>query len=414
MKSVVEFSSVHDWLHYFENRHEVPIQMGLERIKSLAEQLDLIRWNIPVITVAGTNGKGSTVASLQAIYLAAGYRVAAYTSPHLFEFNERITINQQPIPDRVLEDIFSQLHAIQQSHQLTYFEITTLAALLYFKQEKPDVIILEVGMGGRLDATNIIDATLAIITTIGLDHEAFLGHTIEQIATEKAGILRKNQLAIYGDTKPPQSLLDIASAKKVRLFLFEKNYVLDGSEPPLYAKAFAAAKMAVFSLQAKLPTTGSDLDEASSKISLPGRLQWLQRDIPTLVDVAHNPQAVSRLQAYLGEYLSQKSAPVKVHAIFSGLQDKKLSGLIEPMRQYVSHWYLTELNHARSATQEMLENAYLSTEHSTAAPHLFKTPGEAYQAALNRAKSNDIIIIYGSFLLVSAIMSTNSKQKGIS
>ena len=209
-----DHKTLQDWLLLLENRHQEEIQLGLERVKTVALRLGLCDLDATVITVAGTNGKGSTVAALDAIYNAAGFRVGRYTSPHLLSFNERICINQNPITDFELCDAFQVIEQARSDIHLTYFEMTTLAAFYYFKKNKLDVVILEVGMGGRLDATNIVDATLAIITTIDLDHQDYLGSTIEAIGYEKAGILRAGQHFIYADNNPPASVLN--EAQRVR------------------------------------------------------------------------------------------------------------------------------------------------------------------------------------------------------
>ena len=198
------------WLHHLEHRYKQPIHLRLVNAECVAQNMDVLHWSIPVITVGGTNGKGSTVAALSAIYQAAGYRVGQFTSPHLLRFNERICINQFPISDAELCELFHHVEIARGETTLTYFETSFLAALLYFKKADLDVLILEVGLGGRLDATNIIDADLAIITTIDLDHQEFLGHDKEAIGKEKAGILRQYQPFIYADFSPPKSILEQA------------------------------------------------------------------------------------------------------------------------------------------------------------------------------------------------------------
>lgn len=377
-------TSLDEWLHYLEHRHDTPIQMGLERVRGVAEALGLLEWDIPVITVAGTNGKGSTIAHLKAIYQAAGYRVGAYTSPHLIRFNERIQINQQCISDETLTALLTAINQLPASKDLTYFEFTTLAALSYFKAAELDVLLLEVGMGGRLDATNIIDATLAIVTTVAFDHEHFLGDTLEDIAFEKAGIFRSKQKAIYADKNPPRSLLQ--HAKNLHVDLVQ----LDGADA--VQTAYAAVQM----LQNALPVSDGQFKLAKKFLNIDGRIQWLNTEVPTLVDVAHNPQAAARLAAFV----RSKMLLGQVHVVFGGLQDKKLSGLIEPMRPIAHQWYLTCLDHKRSATKPMLKKALNEPDEV----HIYNTPTEAYQAAVGACKPKDIIIVYGSFILVGEVM----------
>src|SRR3990167_7055477 len=216
--------SIPEWLAYLEHRHEKTIQLGLFRVKKIAASLGVLKPDACVITVGGTNGKGSTIAALEAIYTAAGYQVGSYTSPHLLSFNERIRLNQINISDAELQAAFLAVHAVPNSETLTYFEMVTLAALWYFKQKKPNIILLEVGMGGRLDATNCIDADLSIVTTIDIDHEAFLGETRDAIAIEKAGIFRPNQHAIYADINPPNTLLSQAEGHYLKLSMLQRDY----------------------------------------------------------------------------------------------------------------------------------------------------------------------------------------------
>ncbi|MDX2347115.1 MAG: Mur ligase family protein [Legionella sp.] len=403
---------VDDWLIYLETRHHTEIQLGLARVKQIAERLNLLKFDAYIITVAGTNGKGSTIAALEAIYASAGYTVAAYTSPHLLCFNERIRLNQDNITDTALCNAFLSIHAVPDSQTLTYFEMVTLAALWYFKQNKPNIILLEVGMGGRLDATNCIDADLAIITTIDLDHQAFLGTTRDEIAIEKAGVFRPNQQAVYADINPPQTLLNKAKLHNLQLSMLHQDYDFEIHEnkfifsapsrhtltlqrPKIHPQAFAAAIMASIKGQDILPVSELAYQKAAKTAEISGRQQWLSHtSIPTLIDVAHNAQSVN----LLAEYVREQAIEGKIHAVFSGLQDKTLYDLIAPMRAYVNTWYLTTINHARGATKSSLKTVCPRAE-------IFNEPRLAYTAAVNAAKPGDIIVVYGSFLLVSAVMS---------
>lgn len=415
MKQVSDFS-VSEWLAYFEKRHQKEIQLGLSRVNQIAKALDLLSPNATVITVAGTNGKGSTISSLEAIYTSAGYQVAAYTSPHLLDFNERIRINQTPISDPLLIEAFLAVDSIPGSDLLTYFEMVTLAALWHFKQSKLDVILLEVGMGGRLDATNCIDADLAIVTTIDLDHQAWLGETRDKIAIEKAGIFRENQCAIYGDDNPPHTLLNQAKQLGLSLLKLHQDYDFEIHQnilkfwslnqfslqlpcPRIHPKAFAAAVMASLKLRAVLPVSDSDYQHAAESVTILGRQQWLSVPVPTLVDVAHNEQSVK----FLADYLKKNPIQGKIHAVFSGLEDKILYDLMLPMRAYVNQWYLTVLDSARGASSSSLQSAYVHVMNEQPVA-VFEEPLKAYTAALNAVKPGDVIVVYGSFLLVSAVM----------
>lgn len=423
MKIPSEFS-LKDWLFFLEYRHQQVIQPGLSRIKTTASALDLLNFSAPIVTVAGTNGKGSTIASLEAIYCAAGFRVGAYTSPHLLTFNERIRMNQAEISDAALCEAFLAIHQAPGSECLTYFEMTTLAAFWYFKKHPLDVILLEVGMGGLLDATNCVDACLSIITTIDLDHEAWLGHTREAIATQKAGVFRQHQMAIYADNAAPQSLLDAAENFQIKLFRLNHDYHFKVSAdtlsltinqghaafqiptPSINPQAFASAMLAAYLLQDKLPVLEHHWIDAARQVHLKGRIQWLQNaPIPTLIDVAHNPQAARLLARYLQPLATQK----KIHIVFSALSDKKLYDVMLPLRAHASTWHLTLIQHERSASVSELTEAYqllLGDEPKM----IYQAPEIAYNAAVRIAKPGDVIVVYGSFLLVSAVVLAISKM----
>ncbi len=410
------------WLQLLENRHSQEIQLGLTRVKAVAERLSLCELGCVVITVAGTNGKGSTVATLEAIYRAAGFKVGVYTSPHLLFFNERICINQQPIPDQRLCELFSLIERARGDIHLTYFEMTTLAALYYFKQAALDVVVLEVGMGGRLDATNIIDADLAIITTVDLDHQAYLGTTINAIAHEKAGILKANQPFIYADHHPATSILEQVKllnntmysldvdywfkTTDDQLFISRKNgHDLQLPRPKINMKSAVAAIIATELLLDKLCVNNAQLAGAMQTVFIKGRQHVIHDEVTFVFDVAHNPQAV-RLLSELIKTLQPRG---KVHAVFSALKDKDLCGLISPMVDDVDFWYLAPLDGQRAATESLLQHAlYKAT--GMKAP-FFTDPVSAFAAAQNKASPGDVIVIYGSFLLVSAVMATQKNQE---
>ncbi len=413
------------WLDYLATRHLQPIQLGLARVHALAVALDLLHWPVPVITVAGTNGKGSTIVALESIYLAAGLRVAAYTSPHLLQFNERIRCNGAFIPDERLCAIFHELHKHQASAELTYFEVTTLAALVYFKAEQPDVLLLEVGLGGRLDATNIIDANCAIITTVDLDHQAWLGNTTEAIGYEKAGIFRAGQQVIYADTNPPNSVLTRARDLVVSWYGFESDYdyVASATElvvqlpggkkvsvprPAIHPKAAAAAIVASHCLQHLLPVSLADWSFALQRVNLSGRQQLLPGSVNTLLDVAHNPQAVRLLLAYLQAQLICG----RVHAVFAALSDKDLPGLVTPLKALVSHWYLTNLSGPRAVTAGDLRAVLMQNGFDYAKITSCLDPVSAYDAAMEAAVPGDWVIVYGSFLTVGPVLARQRLRGG--
>ena len=409
-------NTLSDWLSYFEFRHLEPIQLGLERVRTVAERLELALLNATVITVAGTNGKGSTVAALTAIYQAAGYCVATYTSPHLLNFNERICVNQTPISDDDLCTAFRVIHATPESRDLTYFEMATLAALWHFKKVLPEVIILEVGMGGRLDATNIIDADVSVITTIDFDHMAFLGDSREKIGYEKAGIMRKNKPLVYADINPPESIRAYAKTLESDEYImgeyysfnvFNDFFVLSLSDyteirlpkPSINCQAMAAALVVSIILNPCLPVTNKDWVSATSSVSIKGRLQEVVIDgVTHLFDVAHNPQAVRLLV----DYLANKTGKGNIYAIFSGLKDKDLYGLIKPMEPLVYGWYPALLDGPRAADRMTLQKAFGDAINQY--PECYADPVLAYQAVKKVVKPGDYIVVYGSFLTVSAVM----------
>ena len=416
--------SLSQWLDLLENRHSDEIQLGLDRIKTVAHQMDLLHFNAQVITVAGTNGKGSTVAALEAIYLAAGYNVACYTSPNLIHFNERIRVNTKSITDDTLCAAFITIEKARQSIHLTYFEVVTLAALWYFKQLRLDVVILEVGMGGRLDATNIIDSDLAIITTIDFDHQAYLGDTKDAIGYEKAGILRLNKPFIYADSVLPNRVVlqaKLLNAPRIEYSLmttddqlqimpsaqgFLSDATITVQRPRINPKAACAAVIASAFLKPVLPVSLTHWNDAMKRVSVPGRQQLIEGRVSTLFDVAHNPQAVLLLAEFVRDY-AKKS---KVHAVFSCLSDKDLRGLIQPMNSYVDFWYPAVLSSKRAVSEGALTDAF--SAENLLAPFVFRDPTLAYHEAMQRASTGDLIVVFGSFLTVSAIMANYSIKQG--
>lgn len=405
------------WLEVLENRHREEIKLGLDRILSVAQTLALDKPACKVITVAGTNGKGSTVSALETFYTAAGYRVGAYTSPHLLSYNERIRRDRMPIMDETLCQAFIQIEQARGSELLTFFETMTLAALWYFKQVSVDVIVLEVGLGGRLDATNIIDADLAIITTIDFDHQQFLGNTLDAIGAEKAGILRRHKPLIYADTNPPTSIVRKAQELEVPSYLFDEDYQITEKEqeweysglglkavfarPQIQLKSAAAAITACLLLEKYLPVSLTILQQAVSRIYVAGRLEYYPGKISLLLDVSHNPQS-ARLLADRVRHLAPQG---KVHAVFSALKDKDICGIILPLKSCVDHWYPAQLTYKRAASAEQLLQSLKQAEIIT--DLCYNNPLAAFQAAQSHAKEGDLIIVFGSFFTVSYVMSTD-------
>lgn len=403
------------WLTVLENRHKEEIKLGLTRIRAIAQSLDLLNPKSQVITVAGTNGKGSTVSALETLYQGAGYKVGAYTSPHLLRYNERIRMNLEPIPDDALCQAFRLIEKARGSVTLSYFETTTLAALWYFKEHAMDLMILEVGLGGRLDATNIIDADLSIISTIDFDHQEFLGDTLEAIGFEKAGILREGKPFIYADNNPPASIIKQAERLHCPSYFYDNEYAfvenardwvftglghsLTLPKPHIQLKAASAAIMASFLLNEVLPLSYAHRVDAMTKISIPGRLQLCPGDVSVLFDVSHNPQS-ARL---LAKHLLTLGVKGKIHAVFSALKDKDIFGLILPLKDCVDNWYPAQLDYKRAASaEEILSNLRQAEIISN---FCYNSPLIAFNAARSQSKSGDLIVVFGSFFTVSHVMS---------
>lgn len=403
------------WLNSLENRAAQEIQLGLARTMEVAKKLTLQNPECNVISVAGTNGKGSTVAALERIYHQAGYKVGAYTSPHLIRFNERIRVNLTPISDEDLCEAFRHIEEGRGATHLTYFEMTTLAALWYFKKQHLDVLILEVGLGGRLDATNIIDSDVAIITTIDFDHQEFLGSTLEEIAYEKAGILRKNKPYIYADSAPPDSIKTVANALNAPGYVYQEQLLVHESadswtlhfadyafsqlpKPCIQLKSAAAAIAATALLNQRMPISYESICSAMSTLFIPGRLQLQEGRINVLYDVAHNPQSV-RLLAHTIKAMKNKK---QVHAVFSALRDKDLFNLIFPLKDCVDRWYPAQLDNKRAATPELLLSKFMDAE--IFADICYNTPLAAFEMAIRQAQVGDLIVVYGSFFTVGHVM----------
>jgi dihydrofolate synthase/folylpolyglutamate synthase len=419
--------SLDDWLTRLESLHPKAIEMGLDRVSQVAHRLG-IRFDCPVITVGGTNGKGSTCAMLEAMLLQGGYRVGLYTSPHLLHFNERARINGELASDEALCASFEAIESVRQEVSLTYFEFTTLAILNYFAKAGLDAVILEVGLGGRLDAVNLIDADVAIVTSVDLDHQDYLGDTREKIGFEKAGIFRSGRTAICSDPSPPQSLLDHAAAIGADLWLFGRdfNYSGDrqqwnygGRQQRRNALAYpslrganqllnaSAALAALEALRERLPLGAQEVRSGLVMVELPARFQVLPGRPTVILDVAHNPHAA----ATLSQNLDQMGFHAYTHAVFGAMADKDIAGILAQLVERIDHWYLTDLPLPRAASATSLAEALAKAGvvPSTASGaersvQCFATPAEAYAAARGRATENDRIAVFGSFFTVAGVM----------
>lgn len=418
---MARFTALDDWLAWQEQFHPRPIDLGLERVADVLARLDSQPERIPTITVAGTNGKGSCVAFLEAIYRAHGYRVGAYTSPHILRYNERIRIDGVPVSSEDICNAFERIDAVRADTSLSYFEFGTLAALDIFSRAAVDVRILEVGLGGRLDAVNIIDADVALVTTIGIDHVDWLGHTEEAIGREKAGIFRKGSPAVVGDYQVPLSLLQVAAEKQTQVLQIGQSFdyqkhaqnwewtsnqlKLTGLPLPCLQgehqfRNASAVIMAVTCLQSLLPVSQAAIGQGLQSVNLPGRFQLVADEPPVLLDVGHNPQAVQTLLEHLQMYFPQ----VRIHAVFAMMKDKDIQSVLSLMKQRVSEWYLAPLKNPRAANDDLL-CGYFQQQDIKNVNHGYVDVVEAFNAAKNRAKSGELILIFGSFFLVSEYLS---------
>lgn len=429
------FPSLKAWLSHLETAHPVGIDMGLERIGRVKAALDL-QFDCPVITVAGTNGKGSTCAYLESIFISSGYRVGCHMSPHLLNFNERARVNGEEVGDSLLLEHFAAVeHArvsLVDAPTLTYFEFTTLAIMHLFAKAHLDVVVLEVGMGGRLDAVNIVDADCAIITSIDIDHADFLGGTREAIALEKAGIFRLGKIAVCGDPVPPQTLIDHAKELGCDLWLHGRDYnfqgdkqqwgwagrkkrfsglgypALRGANQILNASAVIAALMA---LHQRLPVSAQDIRNGFAMVELPGRFQVLPGQPTIVLDVAHNPHAASTL----AQSLERMGYHPYTYAIFGAMADKDIEGVIKPLLNIVDFWFCTDLPTPRAASAHdlvsKLQKLGVKVKNGDdGGIEAFLDPAAAYQKALSKAGEGDRIVIFGSFYTVAGVMAYRTNQ----
>lgn len=418
---MARFAALADWLAWQEQCHPRAIDLGLERVAGVFSRLVVKPKKIPTITVAGTNGKGSCVAFLEAIYRAQGYKVGAYTSPHILRYNERIRVDGQSAADDDICAAFERIDAARADTSLSYFEFGTLAALDIFSRAEVDVQILEVGLGGRLDAVNIVDANVALVTTIAIDHVDWLGDTVEAIGREKAGIFRGGVPAVIGDQQVPTSLLQTAREKQANILQIGQAFdyqtqtghwvwrtgQLELSGLPLPGllgehqfRNASAVIMAVCCLQASLPVEHAAIRQGLRNAHLNGRFQLINGKTPILLDVGHNPQAVQTLLSYLQTYFPD----VKIHALFAMMKDKDIPGVLAMMRDRVAEWYLAPLKNPRAANEELL-NAYFQQQDITHVNKGYADFSAAFDAVRRQAGPGELILIFGSFFLVSEYLS---------
>lgn len=403
-----------------ESCHPQAIDLSLGRIVAVAERLKLLAPSARVITVAGTNGKGSFVAALQALLLADGAKVGAYTSPHLLHYNERVVIDGQPVSDDALCAAFEHVDAARQDMTLTYFEFGTLAALWLFAKATLDYLILEVGLGGRLDAVNIIDPDICVLTSIALDHQHWLGDDRESIGREKAGILRPGVPLICVDDEPPESVIQLANAQMCHCYFLGENIHLQSKahstqfaccdrhykpvhfeldEPKLPSSSLLAAAQTYVLLSNQL--TSEQVAHCLSGVSLPGRYEkQTMADQHYLLDVAHNPQAAALLAAKLRQEYGQPLV-----AIFAAMRDKDIDAIVNALGAQVSQWLCCDLANIERSYSAIELAQYIGKQGGVA--RAYSSVNEAAQAAkrMNEtlANENSPILVLGSFYLVAAM-----------
>ncbi len=420
----MKYHTLDEWLAWQTTLHAREIELGLDRIETVAQSLNLLDCPFPVITVAGTNGKGSTVAMLSAILHHAGYKVGAYTSPHIVHYNERIRIGLRCVNDEQLCRSFEKINTARDEISLSFFEFATLAALDVFHENQVDVAILEVGMGGRLDATNIIDCDLAFVTSIGLDHTEWLGDTRELIGFEKSGIFRAQTPAICGDIDPPDSIAK--SANKANADLFQLNadfnyqvtkfswsfitegYELHGLPLPSLSGAVqirnaASVIMGLHCLQEKLPISTDAIETGLREVTLEGRFQRIVKDCEIILDVAHNYDSVK----ILSENLMALPKPQKAIAVFAILSDKDVKGIIKCLYAHIDDWYISEVNSPRCMKVDQVEQL-LRQQCSETKVSVFESVEKAYSQAQADVSEGDRIIVFGSIFTVSEVLASES------
>jgi dihydrofolate synthase/folylpolyglutamate synthase len=426
------------WLAFIETLHPKAIAMGLDRVAAVASRM-AIRIDCPVITIAGTNGKGSTCAITEAIYRRAGYRTGLYTSPHLLRFNERVRIAGEEASDDRLCQAFAVVDAARAAKPytsepaetptaLTYFEFTTLAAMQLFAEARLDVLILEVGLGGRLDAVNIFDADVAVVTTVDIDHVDWLGTTREAIGREKAGIFRSGRPAVCADSDPPRSLVDYAAQIGAPLWRIGTDYRYEAQgaqwryegpagaryglpfpalRGPCQLRNAATALAAIDALSERLPVHGGAVREGLVHVELPGRLQVLPGRPVIVLDVAHNAQAAG----VLAEALSAMGLYPHTFAVFGMLADKDIDTFVRKLAPRIDRWYVAPLPGPRGASATRLATSLRSAGVHASAIRVCDDITHAFGAAHNDANDTDRIAAFGSFLTVSAVLASTGRRQ---
>ena len=449
-------SKLSDWLTQIESRHPTEIDLGLERVDLVAHQAKIKKFSQPVVTVAGTNGKGSTIAAMETLLIQMGYSVGVYTSPHLVRYNERVRINGKPVADSILVESFDEIeeHRLAAGEpSLTYFETGTLSALWIFRQEKPDVVLLEVGLGGRLDAVNIVDADIAVVTGIAKDHEDWLGSDLNQIGQEKAGIFRQGQTVVIGQSESdglPESVIDRAKALGCDIYLAGKQFghlhdrmVSEEQQPlsffweqengfsqslhisgkgcgyispqdrlsmlplPSWASALQVLQLLLEKwVDRKEPLTNDIAKEIVLAAQLPGRFSTHESFPQTIFDVAHNPQAATLLAERIQAIGSDRCV-----LVIGMLRDKDIAGVLQQLKSVKCPWVVADLSHLPRglSAQELAEQIEQNTYQI---PSIAADPVAAWRKAREIADADTQIIVFGSFFTVGEILATSGFHLG--
>ena len=413
----MRYKRLSDWLEWQEKLHSVPVDLGLERVRMVGEYCDILPHAKVVIGVAGTNGKGSTVAFLKEILYREGYAVGAYTSPHLRRYNERICIGRVPIGDSELCEAFDFIDRHRRGISLSFFEFGTLAAFYCFKHYPLDVILLETGLGGRLDAVNIADIDIAIITSIGIDHTEWLGVTREDIAREKSGIMRKDKPIICGDLTPPHTIAEEAANKGAVLYQIGEHFhperdgdgwrfVHENSDihnlplPALFGEAqlcnAACGLMALQCLSKQLAVGKKSIATGLEGVRLEGRFQVRENSRTLIFDIAHNPHSAIVLANNLLHF------PVTgyTHAVFSVFADKDIKGMLEKLVPLVDYWHLAEIQASRALRLDVLHDQVKSNVPSRCSK-TYLSVADACYGALSQMNKGDRLVVFGSMITVA-------------
>ena len=398
------------WLSYIEQIHNTEIDLGLERSAQVLANLNIDFSFAKVITVAGTNGKGTTCAFLENALLAIGKSVAVYSSPHIERFNERLRINKRDIDDISLVEAFRLVEQARGDISLSYYEFTTLAAFIVLMVKKPEYIILEVGLGGRLDATNIIDSDIAVITTIDLDHQAFLGDNREAIGKEKAGIMRSNRPAVIGELDMPSSISEFADEIGANLFARGQHFTVSGEQgtwmwqsnqhslsllnQPHIPRDNVATALKVLSLL-DYPLSQELVNQLINETRVSGRTELFKRKSDVILDVGHNPQAARYLHSFL------KAKPYKkIHAVIGMMHDKDIKSTLDEVSEIIEHWYLAKLDMPRAASAQEISTQLTDKQANV---NCFDNVYDAFKMAEQNAEKDDLVLVFGSFFTVAPI-----------